>query len=304
MGNVIDIFFEGTPVGSITFEEAPRDLPGLRTATGFALGLPFTVRLKMAGSREPQPLFSGLSARLLAPAGGADIQYLGRADCDEYFLGSVPEPASKGNLLWSDSLRALALYEEIRGGKQPQMKMEVRPEVCYLVPYPEGGVSRPLPGRQLRTSPFQVSGTVDLSYPTEVWVSMLRQLRVMDYVLVQVPLRSDPPAGWDAVWRELIHGRDAFEQGGTTGWTACVVAVRRALEAWDAIDPVRMWPGWQGPSEEQRREWAKSDRLLGLRWHLRQAAHPAAHAGPDGWSREDARLMLSTLSALLAVRAP
>jgi len=304
MGNVIDVFFEGVQVGSITFEEAPRNLIAHRTAGGFALGMPFTVRLKMAGSGAPQPLLSDMSGGLFVQAGQGQIHHLGYARCDGYFLGSVPESRSSGHLLWTDSLPALAFYEEIRAGKPPQMRIDLRAEVCYLVPYGDPTSPKPVPGRQIRTSPWHVTGTVDVIYPTEVWGQMLHALKVVDTVFVQVPLPSDPPSGWESVWREVATARDTFERGGETGWTACVVAIRRALEAWDAIEPEKMWPGWQRPSEAQREAWAKSDRLVGLRWHLHQAAHPAAHAGPEKWSRDDARLMLSTLSALLALRNP
>lgn len=304
MGNVIDVFFEGIQTGSITFEEAPRNLIAHRTAGGFSLGLPFTVRLKMASSGAPQPLLNGMSGQLLVQTGQGQIHHLGYARCDGFFLGSVPESQSSGQLLWADSLPALAFYEEIRAGKPPQMRIVFHAEVCYLVPYGDQVSPKPVPGRLIRTSPWPVTGTVDMTYPTEVWGQMLRALKVVETVFVQIPLPSDPPSGWENVWREVVSARENFERGGEMGWTACVVAVRRALEAWDAIEPEKMWPDWQRPSEEQREAWAKSDRLVGLRWHLHQAAHLAAHAGPEKWSRQDARLMLSTLSALLALRNP
>jgi hypothetical protein len=304
MGNVIDVYFEGFQVGSITFEEAPRNLTAHRTAAGFALGLPFTVRLKMKGTGAPQPLLSGMSGELFVQARQGQMHRLGYARCDEYFLGSVPEGQSSGRLLWIEGLPGLAFYEEIRAGNPPEMRITLRAEVCYLVPFGDPAAPMPVPVRQIRTNPWTVMGTVDVRYPTEVWGQMLRALEVLDIVFVQVPLPSDPPSGWESVWREVAHAREAFERGGETGWTACVVAIRRALEAWDALEPERMWPGWQRPSEAQRDAWAKTDRLVGLRWHLHQAAHPAAHTGPEGWSRNDARLMLSTLSALLALRNP
>lgn len=305
MSNVIDVVFEGIQIGAIIFEEAPRHLRAYRTAGGFALELPIKVRLKMEASSAPQPLLSDISARLSIQTHEGYVHQIGHARHDGYFLGAVPEADSSGELLWADTLSALAYYEEIRAGKPPQMRIELRAEVCYLLAIDERTLpQRPPFNRQLRSHPWRVTGTADATYPTEVWGRMLRELRFIDTVFVQVPLPTDPPTKWENVWREVGLARTAFEQGGETGWTACVVAVRRALEAWRDIEGDKMWPGWQEPTREQREAWAKGDRLMGLRWHLRQAAHPAAHASGEVWSREDARLMLATLSALLAVRNP
>lgn len=293
MGNVIDVVYQGIGIGSVTFQESPRHFAAQRTAGGFAVDLPMTVRLKMGGSREPQPLLTNISAWLSVQTPEGYIHHIGPAHHDGFFTGAVPESQASGALVWADTLPALAYYEEIRAGKPPQMRIALRAEVCYLEP------SNP---RRVRSEPWPVTGTADVTYPTEVWGQMLRAMKVVDIVFVQVPLQSDPPSGWDTVWREVVHARDSFERGGETGWTACVVAVRRALEAWSQSEPEAMWPGWQMPSPEQRAAWAKGDRLVGLRWHLHQAAHPAAHPGPEKWSREDARLMLSTPSALLALR--
>lgn len=82
-----------------------------------------------------------------------------------------------------------------------------------------------------------------------------------------------------------------------SGWSHCVVEVRHALDQWNKIEPVKMLP-----ADQPRKEWAKKDRLDGLRRQLRECTHPAAHG--ESWSRDEALLMLSTLSALLAVRNP
>ena len=99
-----------------------------------------------------------------------------------------------------------------------------------------------------------------------------------------------------------MEARDAFEQGGTTGWKTCGAAVRRALEKWVQIEDKE--PGWKPPNKEERENRTKRQRLYILRWHLLQLAHLAVHSSADEWSRDDALLMLSTLSALLAERKP
>jgi hypothetical protein len=83
-----------------------------------------------------------------------------------------------------------------------------------------------------------------------------------------------------------------------------VTAVRLALEKWQGIEKEQMGPGWSSPSQADRRARTKKARLDNLRWHLLQIAHLGAHTGSEEWSREDALLMISTLSALLAERNP
>ena len=300
MPNMIEVVFQGMQIGSITFEQAPRHLNAERTAAGFALGLPFTVRLKMNGSAAPQPLLTDMSARLVLQTAEGFIHPLGYAWCDSYFLGSVPEGESSGELLWTDTLPALTYYEDVRNGKPPQVKIHLSAEVCYLVQTAAKTSPTPVPGRQLRTSPWTVKGTIDVTYPTEVWSQMLRQLKALEIVFVQIPLRSEPPTGWDAVWREVVQARNAFQQGGDIGLNASVVAARRALEAWDKIEPENTWP----QTSEERKALTKNGRLQRLRWSLHQAAHPAAHVGDEAWTREDAQLILATLCALLRLRNP
>jgi hypothetical protein len=271
MSNVVSVAFQGQDIGSVTFELSPRYFNAQRTAAGFALWLPFTVRLKMAATGAPAPLLSNISAWLRMQTPEGVVHHLGYARCDISFLGSVPESATSGELLWADSLAALAFYEEIRDGKPPHMLIDFRADVCNLMPMDPRS---PVPGRQIRSSPWPVVSTVDVTYPTEVWGQMLRQLKVLDIVFVQIPLPSNPPTGWDVVWR--------------------------ALEAWNKIEPEKPWP----PTKEEREALAKTERFDRLRWSLHQAAHPAAHASQETWSREDAQLMLSTLSALLRQRNP
>jgi hypothetical protein len=126
---------------------------------------------------------------------------------------------------------------------------------------------------------------------------MLREVNLRDTVLVEIPFQSDPPSGWEAVWQALQDARDSFDTGGSTGWKNCVTAVRLALDEWRRIEPED-----KGPADPQDR--TKAHRTENLRWHLIQLAHYAAHTRADEWTRDDALLALSTLSALLAVRRP
>src|SRR3990167_2125734 len=89
-----------------------------------------------------------------------------------------------------------------------------------------------------------------------------------------------------------MEARDAFEQGGTTGWKTCGAAVRRALENWQEIEKGDMVPGWESQSRQERENRTKRQRLDILRWYLLQLAHLAVHSSANEWSRDDALLML------------
>src|SRR5205807_2642050 len=94
----------------------------------------------------------------------------------------------------------------------------------------------------------------------------------------------------------LLAARNHFAQGGTTGWSGTILAVRQALEKWRAIEPEDA-----GPADPRAR--SKRERLNNLRLALHQCTHIWIHKD-DECFRDDALLMLSTLSALLAERKP
>lgn len=133
---------------------------------------------------------------------------------------------------------------------------------------------------------------------------MLRKLGIRENVLVEVPLLGSPSPDWDEVWQGLIDARTAFEHGGSTGWKGCVTGARLALEKWQQMEPEDKGPGWVAPSRADREARTKKQRLDNLRWHLLQVAHLGAHTGAENWTRDDALLLLSTLSVLLAERNP
>lgn len=151
---------------------------------------------------------------------------------------------------------------------------------------------------------YSRTGYIQVTYPRELWVDMLRRLGVAENVLVEVPLPPVPSDPWNGVWQALIDARNAFEQGGSTGWQATVTAVRHALALWHDIENEDQGPGWKTPSQPDRELRTKQQRLDALRWHLRQVAHLAPHSRAEEWTRDDALLMLTTLSTLLAERKP
>jgi hypothetical protein len=147
---------------------------------------------------------------------------------------------------------------------------------------------------------YWLSSTFEVS--REKWIEQLRRIGLVENILVEIPVTSSPPSPWDGVWQALAEARDAFEKGGTTGWKSCIVACRLALEEWQKIENADMGPGWNRPPIQDLQQRTKAQRIDNIRWHLMQVAHYSAHSHADKWEREDAILLLATLSALLARR--
>lgn len=171
----------------------------------------------------------------------------------------------------------------------PVFKIQFYGELCYLLKTDTLRYS-------VRTHPQNIYGDTEFSYPKEIWLTKLQQLGVLENVLVEVPLRSSPPAPWNDVWENLVAARKHFEQGGSTGWNACVLSVRQALETWRDIEG-----NVTGSADATKR--SKRERLNNLRLALHQCTHVWIH-NDEECTRDDALLMLSTLSALLAERQP
>lgn len=228
-------------------------------------------------------------------ASGAEME-LGIIKDERWYTGGKSE-SEKLVLVWSGLISALTTFEKIRDGKSPKLKIKLHGEVCWLLPYNDGN-------NRVRTEPYSIARDVHITYPTEVWIKMLRGLQVAENILVEIPLPNSPPAPWDEVWNALVEARNAFEQGGSTGWKSCANAVRLALENWQKIEKEDMGPGWKSPTVQERENRTKRQRFDNLRWHLLQCAHLAPHSSADEWSRDDALLMISTLSTLLVEREP
>lgn len=299
MSPKIEVTIDKIRVGDVTFKQDLPQLVASRTAAGFNLIIPASITLELAESSQPCPMLSNLRGVISSDGTSGTPMELGTARDDSWYTGAVPKWSGDAHLTWSGNVSALLWFEKLRDTRPPRFKIELHGEVCWLLsPSDRKSDSR------TRTEPQPLSGSVEIAYPTEVWVRMLRQLGIAENVLVEIPLPSSPPAPWDEVWSALLEARDAFERGGTTGWKGCVSAIRLALEKWQAIEKENMGPGWTSPKREDREARSKRQRLDNLRWHLLQRAHLAPHSGADDWSREDAILAFATLSALLAVRKP
>jgi hypothetical protein len=284
-------------IGAIKFEESPTRLSAERTATGFKLALPAILTLDLVAKGEAHPLISNL-AGIVSAKNGIEVGRL--QNHERYSCGWSSEPGETERqitLWWYGAFADMSLFEKIRDGNTPELYIQLRGELCYGVPNINSQ-------HLIRTEPQTIYGSITLTYPKETWIQTLRSIGIMENVLVEIPLPSAPPGNWDGVWRALAQAREAFEQGGSTGWKGCVDHVRLALERWRGIETEDLGPGGLAATRTQRENRTKHERYENLRYHLMQCAHLGPHSGAENWTRDDAVLMLATLSALLAERKP
>jgi len=293
----------GLLTGKIVFVENPVRLNAYRTVGGFNLSLPMKIMLRYVAENEPLPMISNLRGVITADVGGGSKIEVGRVKWESWSTGYVYRDSPGGmssrdaQLTWYGTFAEIAYFERLRNGGSPKLEIVVHGELCYLV-------NDPVTGRRVRTQPetvFPSHGYVTVSYPKEIWVAMLNSIGAAENVLVEVPLPSVPPAPWDEVWKSLVEARQAFEQGGAPGWKACVTAVRVGLEQWRRIEQEDMGPGWRNaPGRQEDR--TKEQRLDNMRYHLHLATHYWVHNPAALCTRDDALLMLSTFTGLLAER--
>jgi hypothetical protein len=298
----------GNVVGSFAFDESPVVLQASRTAAGFNLQLPFSISLAPVLTGAPAPMVSDFRGVILAGPSNQRVE-IGRVFCDDSFRApnrirdsSQTDGARTGHMTWLGSFADLAFYNKLRDGGLVQFVIRPEWRFCHVFETSVGGSSY-----SACTLPeWRRPNVCDVSvgYSQDVWVKMLRSLNVAENVLVEIPLPVCPSSEWEGVWEGLLNARDAFEQGGATAWKNCIMGVRLALERWQKIEKENMGLGWQPPSRQDKEARTKKERYDNLRWHLYQAAHRGAHTGADEWSRDDAVLLFSTLSALLAERRP
>jgi hypothetical protein len=289
-------------VGFVSFDQNSEQMAAHRTASGFKVSFPAIVSLKAVAKNQPIPLLSNLRGVLtLNHASPSPIEVACITGATWYTSGESDKPNTQIErqtyFSWSGTLTHLAAVEKARDGQRPQFQLQLWGELSYLLPAPPQ-----YPYHQLRTEPHSIYGTTIISYPKEIWVDRLRRIGVLENVLVEISLPPSPSPEWQEVWQSLVEARDAFEQGGSTGWKGCVTAVRVALERWRGIESEQLGPGGSNPGKASDR--TKRQRLDNLRWHLHHCSHYWIHNLEAECSRDDALLMISTLSSLLAERKP
>jgi hypothetical protein len=282
-------------VGSLTFGEFDL-LRAERTATGFELRIPVRVSLRLSTPEEPLPLLSDVGGVIAVPGEHGSALTLGKLESEWFHSGAHGEGQFDRDyhLIWRGSFVDLAVYEKMREGRAPHFQFILRGQLCYLLQSEE-------PRYEYRTQPQSQYGDVEIKYDKEKWVRILRDVGIRENVLIEIPLSQSPATEWDEVWKAVVDARNYFEQGGDTGWKGCVSSVRLALEKWHKLEPEEQGlPNWKAPSPQDKESRSKQHRLDAMRWHLLQLAHLSPHTHADIWTREDAILLLSTLSSLLA----
>src|SRR5260370_38732568 len=112
--STIPVSLDHQQIGSITLESPPNHLEAHRTAGGFRLHLPITVRLGMEKGATTRPLLTNLRANLLYEQKSGVLHHLGQAQCNFASTASAPEGPGHGELIWVDSPAALAQDKRIR----------------------------------------------------------------------------------------------------------------------------------------------------------------------------------------------
>jgi hypothetical protein len=291
-------------IGSLTIVKNPQQLGGLRTASGFEIQVPVTLTLRARPKVEPMLMVSNLRGKVFFKGENDPLLNVGYLINDESHIAGTNEEggdhSTEIRLEWRGSFADIAYIEKARNGQAPELQMWLECEWSFLTRNELASV-RIFTGTQRAASRY---GNIKVPYPREVWIDLVRILGIGENVLVEVPLPTSPPEPWTGVWSALVDARNAFEQGGSSGWQGTVTSVRLALERWRAIEKEEPGAGWKAPSPADRESRSKKERLDALRWHLMQVAHLGPHSGAEESSRDDALLMLSTLSGLLAVRKP
>jgi len=290
MSNQLRIVTNGEDIGSITFDEPEETLAGGKTGSGFRLRLPTTVNLEPPKGSPHAILLDNV--RVVFQAHGLEF---GVARCDRL---QTPKMKNTPMLFsWDWTLPMLAVYEAQRAGKVPRFTALLYGDLHYRL---EGTDWK----EEVLSVPFPFNDNGVIKYSRETWTKTLREMNVLDTIVVEIPFPSNPPSDWDGIFESLREAREAFDKGGSSGWKGCVSAVRHALQQWQKKEQEDHGPGWTAPQKPLRDSRTKRQRMDNIRWHLLQLAHYSVHTNADEWNKDDATLALAVLSALVAVRKP
>jgi hypothetical protein len=290
----------GEKIATVIFNEMAEHLQITRTVSEFKVEIPIIIRFSSLREeiKHLKPFLSNLWGEVCVIDRNHKTYPVGKISQPEFQKSYRPNNDCRATLNWTGDISALAFFEKIRDGEIPKIHLSVSGEYCYLVSLQN------LPKVDIRTEPqtFEISKNLEIS--KEIWIERLRKIDFLENILIEIPLPDSPGSPWDDVWKAIVEARDAFEKGGTTAWKNCIVSCRLALEKWQKIEKEQMGAGWKAPSPADRQLRTKEERLDNIRWHLLQLGHHSAHTHADNWNRNDALIMLSTLSALLAERNP
>lgn len=297
------------------FEESKTGFSMRPMADGFVLTLNTHIEVSAPrpGPGSPGPSYalpppkaiylSNMRVEIRAGSGPGGI-LLGTAVDQETHRMVQAGPRAQLFLEWQGRLGALERFERERNGGevcfylQGRGSVELIENLAVTVP-PEG--TRDI-GIRTMLEPILIQRSV--SFPKDAWIEAVRGAGLSRTVCVEIPLPAAQASEWTSVWNALDEARRHFEAGGTTGWNACVVAVRKALDAWQAIEGEKVDKKPGTPPRQDLEAQSKRERLDDLRWQLRHCANLAPHSHHEEWTREDAAFMLASLLGLLAIRKP
>lgn len=292
----VRVDFDNDHVATIRFGNADR-IRAILLGAGFEIQLPFDIQFTSRSNEKPIPVIDRLRADISVNT-QTDGRAIGFAFDDCHYEGNgAPDYPRQGYLRWIGGMGDLKIFSDLFDIHGTTVMLGVRGECRLCI---EANPDRRFYSHISIAKP--IDGTFALNYPRETWIKILRDLGVADIVVVEVPIPNSASPQWEPVFNALQEARTYYEQGAATGWSACAGRVRFALEQWQKIEKESMGPGWQSPTVPQREARTPKERIDNLRWHLLQIAHQAPHTSIDSRNREEAGLLLTTLSSLLALR--
>jgi len=167
-------------VGAVIFDETSPSFDITRTPAGVNLKIPAAVALRWNDRKRPCPVLKGLRAVIYSANQLGGGMELGRVRDDSVYFGitSAERVADKADLLWTNFLPSLFYIEEHRGGEPPMLRFEVRCELYYLVKAavvpPRDVIYAEPVGYDVLSYPHQSYGTVQVTYPKDVWERMIQ----------------------------------------------------------------------------------------------------------------------------------
>lgn len=296
MSYAINIHIANDQVATLILEETTGSLMARgarRTPNGFILGIPARLRFRAQGNAQGIAHVRHIRVHLQLEDGfGTEF---GIGTDDSIYAGTISGNECSTNVEMRGTYEALEALEGYRQGQPPKFTARAWVEAFYAVEVPGLGL-------KIQSKPEICYGDTQVNYPRDGWNHIL-DLVGRRNVLVEIPKSNTLGAEWNEIYKFLSEGSRAYDRGGNDGWKACVVACREGLAKWRGLEQTTFGPGWKAPSREENEEWSGAQRMNALRYWLLQVAHLGPHTVEDIWTREDALLVLATLSTLLNARS-
>jgi len=156
-------------------------------------------------------------------------------------------------------------------------------------------------GDESYASPIHNPWPIDV--PQSRWLGMLREARVLDVVLIEIPMPLiDVPEQWKKIVGDLIEAQRHFHRG---EYTAVVISCRKVVQELGQM--LYSDQDWSGPALDRlncdRRNMTKEQREAAITATIRHLTHLAAHADGEGgavYTRNEARQVLALTAAVVA----